>query len=383
MDLHDPRVYIDGDTGSHCYRDEDNVVFEWDDVRGGWFPVLTEAVLEQQQSAYHDPESASSSQSVLPPSLKRKLLQSEREKAKASKPKVEPVRKTANTSIYVTGLPLDATATEVHDVFSKYGIIMEDIATGQPKVKLYTKDDGTPKGDALVTYFREESVPIAIQMMDDALFRYSEVNRIHVSKAEFKEKPKEQNGNKSKAAKAAVHKKLKNIEKSEPFSSIRRAKDLTTCATFRKLDWFEPTVSAEKQARNARIVVLKHMFTLDELDRDPGAILDIKADVREECERVGEVTNIILYDKEPEGVITVRFKDELSAAACIQLMNGRGFGGQVVIAELFDGRSKYQRSDRGQGSIAADGDADEEERKRLAAYEEWLEGADAKERTEQ
>ena len=31
---------------------------------------------------------------------------------------------------------------------------------------------------------------------------------------------------------------------------------------------------------------------------DPAAILDIKEDIREECEKLGEVTNLQLFDKE-------------------------------------------------------------------------------------
>jgi hypothetical protein len=38
------------------------------------------------------------------------------------------------------------------------------------------------------------------------------------------------------------------------------------------------------------------MFTLKELEEDPTLLLDLKEDVREECETLGEVTNVVLYD---------------------------------------------------------------------------------------
>ena len=38
------------------------------------------------------------------------------------------------------------------------------------------------------------------------------------------------------------------------------------------------------------------MFTLRELEEDPTLLLDLKEDVREECETLGEVTNVVLYD---------------------------------------------------------------------------------------
>ena len=65
-------------------------------------------------------------------------------------------------------------------------------------------------------------------------------------------------------------------------------------------DGFGPTISEEEKARAAnkasRVVVLKHMFTLKELDEDASLLLDLKDDVREECSMLGEVTNVVLYD---------------------------------------------------------------------------------------
>lgn len=39
---------------------------------------------------------------------------------------------------------------------------------------MYTDDQGAFKGDALVVYFRPESVNLAIQMLDDTDFRFGE-----------------------------------------------------------------------------------------------------------------------------------------------------------------------------------------------------------------
>jgi HIV Tat-specific factor 1 len=68
-----------------------------------------------------------------------------------------------------------------------------------------------------------------------------------------------------------------------------------------------------------KVVILKHMFTLDELEDDPAALLDIKEDVREECSKFGEVTNVTLFDKEKDGVMSIRFKTLEAAAACIMV----------------------------------------------------------------
>ena len=65
-------------------------------------------------------------------------------------------------------------------------------------------------------------------------------------------------------------------------------------------DGFGPSITEEEKARAAlkagRVVVLKHMFTLDELAEDASLLLDLKEDVRDECASLGEVTNVVLYD---------------------------------------------------------------------------------------
>jgi len=59
------------------------------------------------------------------------------------------------------------------------------------------------------------------------------------------------------------------------------------------------------------------MFTLKQLDEEPTAILDLKEDIREECEKLGDVTNVVLYDKEEDGIVSVRFANAESAKACV------------------------------------------------------------------
>ncbi len=63
-------------------------------------------------------------------------------------------------------------------------------------------------------------------------------------------------------------------------------------------DGFGPTEDPveKEQVIETRVVVLKHMFTLEELQEDPSLLLDLKEDVREEAETIGDVTNVVLYD---------------------------------------------------------------------------------------
>jgi HIV Tat-specific factor 1 len=61
------------------------------------------------------------------------------------------------------------------------------------------------------------------------------------------------------------------------------------------------------------------MFTLQELDDDPAAMIELKQDVREECEKLGDVTNVVLYDAEEDGIMSVRFADEEKAVECVKV----------------------------------------------------------------
>lgn len=88
-----------------------------------------------------------------------------------------------NTAVYVTELPEDITTEELIGHFSKCGIIMDEIMTGKPRIKLYYKPDGCQKGDALVVYLREESVTLALNILDESEIRPG--NKIRVQEASF------------------------------------------------------------------------------------------------------------------------------------------------------------------------------------------------------
>jgi HIV Tat-specific factor 1 len=157
-------------------------------------------------------------------------------------------------------------------------------------------------------------------------------------------------------------------------------------------DWDddEPSTVGSNSTKWEKLVYLKHMFTLKELEvtslslfgveaylintslqEDAAAILDIKEDIREECSKLGEVTNVILFDKEADGVASVRFSTPQAAAACIRVMNGRHFAGQRVEAKIADGTERYKRTS--EKKVDLDGDEDVEESRRLDQFGAWLE----------
>lgn len=258
--------------------------------------------------------------------------QPSRKKQKAEK---EPRK---NTAVYVTNLPLDTDEDEIKTVFSKYGVISEEIDTGRPRIKVYRNDDGSLKGDALVIYFRPESVNLAIQMLDDSPLRLgggAPAETIRVQAADFSYK-----AHQDAPVKTSKKEKRRIIAKTQKLNS-------------KLADWDDddPSALVETATKWDKLVVLKHMFMPKELEvgvsaragaglftavltvqDEPALVLDLKEDVREECERLGEVTNVVLYDMEEDGVITVKFRDTQGAQACVKVgsMSCHIDGGRVL-----------------------------------------------------
>ncbi|KAJ2841523.1 hypothetical protein GGI22_007858, partial [Coemansia erecta] len=250
----DERVQYEDDAGCYVFTDpEDGVRYEYDQERGAWFPMWNESLVANQQSAYSAADDEDGAEDT---AQQRGAKRKEREAS----------RKRENTSIYVSGLPTDATEYEVAEYFSQCGAIMPDIHTNSPKVKLYRDKEGVFKGDALVTYYKAPSVQIAVDILDDSLFRASESTRINVQQAEFRDREDRGAGEgchtetdkpkRSRIDTRLVRKRLDRLEK--------------------KLDWTEH--SGDVADRHKRTVILKNMFTVEELEEDVTLLLDLTED---------------------------------------------------------------------------------------------------------
>ncbi|KAI1263083.1 hypothetical protein F5Y18DRAFT_396001 [Xylariaceae sp. FL1019] len=341
----------------------DTSEFEWNDAIRRWMPHVDEEVLAQQvanqQSAYGGPASASEDgNNTNRPSKKRKRA---------------PPPPRQNTAVYVTGLPLDVTVDEVAEAFSrKCGVIAEEIDSGRPRIKLYTDDKGNLQGDALIVFFKPQSVEMAIMLLDDTDFRYTASGlssgkmRVQAAEAKYK-KVQYDTENTDKAGENGGHDEVAE-ENAEPVPHHMRgaakqprdkAKEQdkqkiikrTQKLDARLADWDDDddgpfSAQLETNVRKERVVILRHMFTLTELNEDPAAFLEIKEDIRDECEKLGEVTNVVLYDLEEEGVASVKFKTTDAAEACVNLMDGRAFDGRTVRAVIASGKEKFKRSDK-------------------------------------
>ncbi|KAK4129499.1 hypothetical protein N657DRAFT_640137 [Parathielavia appendiculata] len=274
-----------------------------------------------------------------------------------------------NTAVYVTGLPLDATVEEVAELFSrKCGVIAEEIDSGRPRIKMYTDADGNFKGDALIVFFKPQSVDMAIMLLDDTDFRFpasgssSTGGKMRVQAADSSYKKTKYDGDNNTPTSNKPGEGSSSGSNTRPSQDKAKIIKKTQKLSAKLADWSddEPSAipdpfnstaasaSAAKGGKWDRVVILRHMFTLEELQEDPTALLDIKEDIREECAKLGPVTNVVLYDEEEEGIVSVKFQTREAAEACLRVMHGRAFAGRMVEAYFATGREKFRRS-KGEG----------------------------------
>uniref|UniRef100_A0A7N6ACN8 17S U2 SnRNP complex component HTATSF1 n=1 Tax=Anabas testudineus TaxID=64144 RepID=A0A7N6ACN8_ANATE len=320
----------------YTYTDpEDGTVYDWDHDKKAWFPKITEDFMAAYQANYGftpegdkapKPDSKPSAEpkpgdAVQNPNPEQQENQAKEAKQKGEKRKAEPgwfeIDDNKNTNVYVSGLPPDISNEEFVEMMSKCGIVMRDPITDEYKIKLYKDKDGNLKGDGLCCYLKKESVALAIRLIDDSEVRGY---KLHVEAARFELKG-QYDASKKKKKNKDYKKKLQQQQK--------------------QLDW-RPEKQGEARKRHEKVVIIRNMFHPSDFEEDPLVLNEYREDLRTECEKFGGVKKVILFDRHPDGVASVAFKEPEQADACIQSFNGRWFGGRQLSAELWDGTTDYQ-----------------------------------------
>ena len=267
----------------------------------------------------------------------------------------------ASSAVYVEGLPSDATEEELFETFKKCGVVKLDARTEKPKVKVYRDESGAVKGDGLVVFLKPPSVDLAITLLDQTELRLGDAStKMTVSAAKFEAKrgggegggEGEDGGDANGGAKKAMTK-----------TERKRAAAILKRQEAQALGWsgFDDAEDAKKL-----IVVLRHMFTLEEMYSDVNLRKELEDDVVEEAQRTcGPVMSVRTYTRSKDGTMTVSFKTRQAAEACVAAWNGRWFDGRQIAASAWDGKTK----------IATEQDeSDAAQRARLDAYAKSLGG---------
>lgn len=309
---------------THTYTDpNDGSVYMWDREKNAWFPKVDDDFMARYQMSYGFNNQNAEEPIVKPTvSVAQTKADKEQKRLDAKRKTQEPatwfeVDEQHNTSIYVHGLPLDITMDEVKELFTKCGLIARD-EKGKDKIKLYRDSYNEIKGDALCTYIKVESVNLALNILDGWKIRGKTLS---VQRAKFQLKGEYDPSKKPK-------KKKKDKERQKKFQE-------------KLFDWRPDQLPGQPQ-KCERVVIIKNLFKPEDFDHEVSLLLEYQQDIRSECQKCGNVTKVVVYDRHPEGVAQVTFKEPEEAQECVQLLNGRWFGQRKITAEIWDGKTKYK-----------------------------------------
>eukprot|EP00322_Chrysochromulina_rotalis_P005526 CAMPEP_0115832772 /NCGR_PEP_ID=MMETSP0287-20121206/2831_1 /TAXON_ID=412157 /ORGANISM="Chrysochromulina rotalis, Strain UIO044" /LENGTH=481 /DNA_ID=CAMNT_0003286169 /DNA_START=39 /DNA_END=1484 /DNA_ORIENTATION=- len=292
--------------------------------------------------------------------------------AAAVKPKrVRPNKKgkfkaDGGSNVYVSGLSEDANEDEIAEAFKVAGLLKTDLASGAPRIRLYRSPDGRPKGDALVSFLKAESVALAVTLRDG--FEMRPGRAISVQPARFERREGEAPKRLSKDE-AVLRKKQRLLE-------------------LRSLAEWEDGLGGGKRSAT---VVLTGLFDREaDAEADADFYANLRQDVEVECKKAGEVEKVTVFEGSEKGAAAVRFKQVDDAERCVAMMNNRQFGQGTVRCELYDGVTDYRslalqhaaahgvRGGSGNGTApildsASGVDDIEEQERNLDEFGDWLE----------
>ncbi|CCK72590.1 U2 snRNP complex subunit CUS2 KNAG_0K02270 [Huiozyma naganishii CBS 8797] len=252
---------------------------------------------------------------------KRKLERREREQQKLKRPIKPPA------AVYISGLPTSGISEDdIVDEFQPYGAVRKD-HEGDWKCRLYRDAAGELKGDAILFYMNDESVTLAVEMMNGYAIKGCKIN---VEVAKFEEPKKETTSGDIEAE--------EEEEEEEEHEDHKR----------RKLD--NKARDNTGESRTSRTLILANVLDIYR-DFELGEIQDIKEDIVTGCEDFGEVINAEVDTG--RGQIHVVFKLRKEALCCRE-NEGQVLRRSELLAYMIEDENVSEEENTGEESSEVD-----------------------------
>ncbi|VDK35681.1 unnamed protein product [Gongylonema pulchrum] len=262
----------------------DGVEMEWNQISQQWLPVVevNEDFLAQYHSNYgiqydfgekEGPSTADKAAEEKHEENSKKNAKKHKTHDKNEKQGWVELEDERNTSVYVSNLPLNITEESFVELMSKCGVIQRDARTNKLKIKLYKDEDGSLKGDGRCCYIKKESVDLALDILDGWNV---DGKKISVVKAKFVMKGEFDPTKKKKKLTAAQKKRF--MERQE-----------------RIFDW-KPEKPRNYRPLSDCTIIMKNMFTLEQMMKNAALLLDLEEETRKVCERFGAVKKVVVHD---------------------------------------------------------------------------------------
>ena len=198
-----------------------------------------------------------------------------------------------------------------------------DPETLKPKIKLYQTPTGQLKGDASICYARQESVQLALQILDESPWDSKHVIRVQQAKFEAKEGADSSTSNKRRRPVSEAKRKVARL-------ALLQAQD----------EGFGERLSGGR--KGLRIIVVKHM-----MDGIPENRLE--DELHEYCQEHGQVEKITCIEKSK--VVIIKFAEPAAASKAVEAWHGKPNErtNEKMEATYWDGVTNYTHKEEDDG----------------------------------
>lgn len=224
--------------------------------------------------------------------------------------------------VHISNLPDDVLPADLKQTFSKYGLVAQD-HNEEDRLKILGN------GEALLVYHNNDSVSLAIQMLDQSAFGAGSTKLISVRSATAEE------SRQVSQRLLTAEQKIVMKQKMEKMQADLNSWDPSSHS--------KPVIKQKyneiRQRIFQKVAVVENMFRVLDIGADPLLEQDIREDIREECDKHNlgsDITKITFYNN--AGKVTIKFNRPELSLECVKVINDRFYDGLKLHAYVFDGR---------------------------------------------